>query len=87
MYTSTTICSLCIVELQHRHSELVNGAVTSNMSYLTKKKKNCHTVIGCVSCRIKKEKRKILRQRFSCFLSYFPSEPLWKLQETAAALK
>lgn len=43
MYTSTTVCSLCIVELQQRHSELVNGAITSNnMSYLTKALSHCH---------------------------------------------
>ena len=43
MYTSTTVCSLCIVELQQRHSELVNGAITSNnMSYLTKTLSHCH---------------------------------------------
>lgn len=29
-------CSLCTVELQQRHSEPVNGAIISNMSYLTK---------------------------------------------------
>lgn len=43
MYTSTTVCSLCIVKLQQRHSELVNGAITSNnMSYLTKTLSHCH---------------------------------------------
>lgn len=44
MYTSaTTVCSLCIVELQQRHSELVNGAISSNnMSYLTKALSHCH---------------------------------------------
>lgn len=46
MYTSATVCSLCIVELQQRHSQLVNGAITSNnnnnMSYLTKTLSLCH---------------------------------------------
>lgn len=63
IYTSTTVCSLCIVELQQRHSELVNGAITSNnMSYLTK---HCHTVIGCVSCQIKKSEFLMLLFLFS----------------------
>lgn len=77
MYTSTTVCSLCIVELQQRHSKLVNGAITSNnMSYLTKTLSHCHWM-----CFMSNKKKKCF-VRLSCAFSC-----LWKLQESAAALQ
>lgn len=67
MYTSTTVCSLCIVKLQQRHSELVNGAITSNnnMSYLTKTLSNCHWI--CFTSN-KEEKKKALSELPVLFL-------------------
>lgn len=80
MYTSTTVCSLCIVELQQRHSELVNGAITSNnMSYLTKTLSHCHWM-----CFMSNKKSFV---RISCVFLRFPSKHLWKLQEASAALE
>ena len=65
MYTSTTVCSLCIVELQQRHSELVNGAITCNMSYLTKTLSHCHWM-----CFMSNKKRCFVRVS-GVFLGFF----------------
>lgn len=65
MYTSATVCSLCIVELQ-RHSELVNGAITSNnnLSYLTKTLSLCHWM-----CFMSNKKKMLCQTFVSRFFS------------------
>lgn len=75
------LCSLCIVELQQRHSELVNDALTSNdMSYLTK---HCHCHWMCFMSN----KKQNHFTRISPALLCFPSKHLGKLQDSVAAFK
>lgn len=74
MYTSATVCSLCIVELQQRHSQLVNGAITSNnnnnnnMSYLTKTLSLCHWM-----CFMSNNKNMLCQTCLGLFLLLFLS--------------
>lgn len=82
MYTSTTVCSLCIVKLQQRHSELVNGAITSNnMSYLTKTLSHCHWM--CFTSN--KEKKCFVRASCAFSSSIFLSPGVSLKSETCSS--